>query len=391
MANTSLDNYETKDQIDVSKPFQLLRDGSSDLFELKTDIVDSTKGMTFKGTVGSPDVETKDSNLNCVLIFNQLSNTFELTKVDNELQTTSIKEEDNSEKEEETTTTIAHESNNASSKLSDQLKPHIFTKSPPIFQQQPSPPAFKKRVHKEPSIFQPKQRTRAPSNGASTVTRPKKLTPNENSTPSPPLHQEQTVKLERPMSSNGRISSPKPSPLSLSSYPPQSSKIYGSPERKKTPEINKKKSKKLNKTPPNDDDINNNISSSESTPKTSTNGGRATLSQIASKRPPSASVTTPTISHVETPTDVRNNDSEEVDELELDELVDQLDFDNVVDDDDNGFIIVEDQNKNNGSTSSVMEFKFDDSDDRRPRSLRDFVGAASNNDDENDISSSEEE
>lgn len=326
--------------IDLSKPFTISRETGEDGFTMNTDSTKFKRGATFKGNVRA------NKALKSVLVFNPATGVFELQQIDNELSTTQIKETEEEKHEEQQPTPTPPPSSSSSAQVRSPLN---------------NPANVKKRVHKEPSIFQPKVRTPVP-----TLPRPKKLTrDNSNvSDSSPPSHYpEKPVTPLNPASERGVPPSPLTQHMTTSN---DKTSETGSPKAStRTPQSPGFSSSTSNTLKPAAKTTAKTTAPSSSaakapstkpktagktTPKTyagSTSDKRPRQVQYGSKKPPSTStstVSTPVNAVAASPTPDPSSNStatakafnesegEEVSDGELDDLVgeleDELEFDN---------------------------------------------------------------
>ncbi|KAH3685403.1 hypothetical protein WICPIJ_003641, partial [Wickerhamomyces pijperi] len=126
--------------MDLSKPFLLTREPNEETFTMTTDSTKIKAGLTLKGDI------KPTKTLNSILVFNPASGVFELQQIENELSTLDIKETQEEKKSEDTPPQRPTPPPSSAASTAQLKSPLNNTAS------------LKKRVHKEPSIFQPKAR-----------------------------------------------------------------------------------------------------------------------------------------------------------------------------------------------------------------------------------------
>ncbi|ODV72580.1 uncharacterized protein CYBJADRAFT_174020 [Cyberlindnera jadinii NRRL Y-1542] len=310
---------------DESQTCELKRHENS-TFELKTRNKDGDE-LTYSGSVTQP----KDTE--CMLVYNEKLRTFELRLLSTQLR--------------------------ASEHF--KIRPKRIEKAAP------------RRKKPETSIFAPKTRPMSPLTVSSGVKRSASSTP-VNMLPD----DEVPLALTSPKKNvKSRPLAPSPLTASTSSTSP-SRKVVSSASAKGT-NVKAKSTLRSRSTTPTTSKLGTPSLMVDSPamrpPSPQAEGQRAVRPQVASKKPPSATAMTPTVTQVE-----RMSDEDEDD---FDALVDELEGELQSDD-----MIIEDAQP---STTPSVPNNFDfDYNGKRPMSFRDLAGMGKN-DDEDELSSSSEE
>lgn len=379
------------DSIDDTQPAELTRDEKPS-FQLKSQSTEHDQGIVFEGT----SIQPKD--LECILVFNPNSKSFELQKLDLQLRTNSIIKN----------RTLSN-NNNLKKPTKDQSPQPSETKS--LSPSTTSSTALRKRPAKEPSIFQPKPRAKTPlskppvsgkssTSKTSSETQPTAKASDEDEVPLSKLtaSKRSTVSKQSPKVNPSIKKPPSDSSTSPQKSTQNSSKISQkrtsptpsvSPEKKSKPNVTKKSStnskltekKTISKSEPSTihDTQNKAPTSRNTTPQPRSNSNNNTLkplpNQVSSKKPPST-ISTPTIQQ-ESPSD----------DDEFGSLVDELEEELLSDD---NFITIEDGSKDTSiSTSGDKTYDFGVKNGNGPINFRHLAGMSSK--DEDDLSSSSEE